>query len=49
MAASAYDDVAGTDATHLDVDHFGPLAEDFDSERTAVDGSPADPVMRFRL
>ncbi|WP_327364309.1 hypothetical protein [Streptomyces sp. NBC_01296] len=31
---SAYDDVVVTDAARLDVDHFVPLAEVFDSERT---------------
>ncbi|MCX4546691.1 HNH endonuclease family protein [Streptomyces sp. NBC_01565] len=31
---SAYDDMVVTDAARLDVDHFVPLAEVFDSERT---------------
>ncbi|MET9694714.1 HNH endonuclease family protein [Streptomyces sp. NPDC006514] len=31
---SAYDDVVVTDAARLDVDHFVPLAEVFDSEQT---------------
>ncbi|MEU3317152.1 HNH endonuclease family protein [Streptomyces sp. NPDC006662] len=31
---SAYDDVIVTDAARLDVDHFIPLAEVYDSERT---------------
>ncbi|MEV6735090.1 HNH endonuclease family protein [Streptomyces sp. NPDC051364] len=36
---SAYDDVVVTDAARLDVDHFVPLAEVYDSERTPWDAA----------
>ncbi|MEV6735195.1 HNH endonuclease family protein [Streptomyces sp. NPDC051364] len=36
---SAYDDVVVTDAARLDVDHFVPLAEVYDSEQTPWDAA----------